>query len=216
MHICLSRCWSPSDQKKKNPRDKLRKLIFWLWLVCPWVDHLLSSSSLPEWGLGGDGPPGSLTQMAPSQSTAHPCALHLQVQKWQLGSMRRSLLPHHCSPGVVGRGHALLWDKPGLALPTSQSAGTACSPWERPRKLLWCFLNPGLWGRLSGQRSPEPLKIPYLDVHAIPSFKTQTSWGFLDHFQILSFFFFLSCQWLNYWDLPQMVISHPPFLVSDI
>ena len=30
------------------------------------------------------------------------------------------------------------------------------------------------------------------------------------------FFFFLSCQWLNYWDLPQMVISHPPFLVSDI
>ena len=202
--------------KKKNPRDKLRKLIFWLWLVCPWVDHLLSSSSLPEWGLGGDGPPGSLTQMAPSQSTAHPCALHLQVQKWQLGSVGRSLLPHHCSPGVVGRGHALLWDKPGLALPASQSAGTACSPWERPRKLLWCFLNPGLWGRLSGQRSPEPLKIPYLDVHAIPSFKTQTSWGFLDHFQILSFFFFLSCQWLNYWDLPQMVISHPPFLVSDI
>ena len=216
MHICLSRCWSPSDQKKKIQETNWGNSSFDFDLcVLGWITYSCSSS-LPEWGLGGDGPPGSLTQMAPSQSTAHPCALHLQVQKWQLGSVRRSLLPHHCSPGVVGRGHALLWDKPGLALPASQSAGTACSPWERPRKLLWCFLNPGLWGRLSGQRSPEPLKIPYLDVHAIPSFKTQTSWGFLDHFQILSFFFFLSCQWLNYWDLPQMVISHPPFLVSDI
>ena len=97
---------------------------------------------------------------------------------------------HHCSPGMVGRGHTVMWDKPGLALPPSQSSGTACCPWELPRKLLWCFLNPGLWRRLSGQRSPEPLKTPYLDVHAILSFKTQTCGIFWTISKYWAFFFF--------------------------
>lgn len=144
---------------------------------------------------------------------------------WVYKSRNDNLVPrehtccHRCSPSIEGD-YDLSWDKPGLAKwPASRMqielAPAEVSFWEkflmlpesRPiRKVIW-------------QKNPQStFKSPLCRCAWGTVFHKQicqnTNLMCLDHFQTPSFF--LSCYLLNYWDFPQMVISRPHFLVSDI
>ena len=96
MNLCLSRCWPKKIQETNWGNSSFDFDL----CVLGWITYSLFPLCQNE-GLGGDGPPGSLTLMSPSQSKAHPWALHLQVQK-SLGTVGGGgPCCHHWTPGVV-------------------------------------------------------------------------------------------------------------------